>query len=100
MVTGWSKWLVIAALTGGVWQNLAMVVLWWTASRSKWSVIVDFNTRGEALFEGLLVHATLAILLLACIVAVVSIKQDRKARTHLNPFEAVVNQVSKGDARS
>ncbi len=100
MVTGWSKWLAIAALTAGVWQTLAMVVLWWTASRSKWSVIVAFNTRGEALFEGLLVHATLTILLLAYIVAIVSIKRDRKARTHLNSFGGVVNQVSKRDARS
>ena len=76
-----SRWLAVVALGLGIWHNVALIVLWWLASRSNWSVKVDFNTGGEALFEGLLAHVSLLILSLAFIVLVGSVR--RRVRSGL-----------------
>ena len=78
-MSSWSRWLAVVALGLGIWHNVALIVLWWLASRSNWSVNVDFNTGGEALFEGLLAHLSLLILLLAFIVLVGSVRRRVKA---------------------
>ncbi len=70
----WSRWPAVVALALGMWHNVALIVPWWLASRSNWSVNVDFNTGGEALFEGLLAHISLLILSLAFIVLVGSVR--------------------------
>ncbi len=87
----WSRWLAVVALGLGIWHNVALIVLWWLASRSNWSVNVDFNSSGEALFEGLLAHVSLLILSLAFMALVVSVRRRVKSglkegqRGHLAP---------------
>ena len=73
----WAKWLAIVALTVGIWHNLAMIALWWIASKRSWSLFIDFNSRGEALLEGLLAHFSLAIMLLSLVIIVASVRSDR-----------------------
>lgn len=85
-MSSWSRWLVVVALRLGIWHNVALILLWWLASRSNWSVNVDFNSGGEALFEGLLAHASLLILLLAFTVLVGSVR--RRVRSGLNAESA------------
>ena len=76
----WGKWLPIVALTVGIWHNLALLALWWISSQRSWNLFVDFNSRGEALLEGLLAHFSLAIMFIALVVVVASVKSDKMAK--------------------
>lgn len=76
----WGKWLPITALTVGIWHNLALLALWWISSQRSWSLFVDFNSRGEALLEGLLAHLSLAIMFIALVVVVGSLRSDKMAK--------------------
>ena len=74
----WSRdrWLTNVVVLIGIWHNLALLVLWWLASRQQWRVYVDFNSRGEALIEGILAHISLLVLLVAFALLLASAKRQ------------------------
>ena len=74
-------YMAIIGLTLGIWHNLALLALWWIASREGWQVLVDFNTVGEPVLEGAIGHASLVILVIALVtVAVVKKREIRRTR--------------------
>ena len=76
----WSRdrWLTSIVVLIGIWHNLALLVLWWLASGRQWRVYVDFNSRGEALIEGILAHISLLFLLAVFILLLASAKRQPK----------------------
>ncbi len=94
----WSRdrWLANIAVLIGIWHNLALLVLWWLASRQQWRVYVDFNSQGEALMEGILAHISLLFLLTVFVLLLASAKrQPRLARN----VEAGSSQDSRAQTR-
>ncbi len=60
-----TRWLMLAALSLGIWHNTTLLILWWLARDQGWKLLVDFNAAGEALLEGTLAHLSLLSLLAA-----------------------------------
>lgn len=63
------SWLIPLALLWGLWQTIGMLVLWWYGVRNDWVTTVSFNTRNEAVLEGVLMHIGLGVIVVATVVA-------------------------------
>lgn len=57
--------LLIAALTIGLWNLGFFLFNWWRASQNEWKIIVDLNSRGEAIVEGVIAHLSLVVVVVA-----------------------------------
>ena len=55
--------LIGAAL--GIFYNIAWITLWWIAALGSpdWTVVVIFNRFNEQIFEGILLHVTILVLI-------------------------------------
>ncbi len=93
----WSRdrWLTSIVVLIGIWHNLALLVLWWLASRRQWRVYVDFNSQGEALMEGILAHTILLVLLVAFALLLTSAKRQPKStqKADVGPSQEAQAQV-------
>lgn len=52
---------MIWALGIGLWNTLAMLLIWWLAALNHWTVRINFNALGEGMAEGFLLHICLGV---------------------------------------
>ena len=57
-----TRLLTLAAIAVGLGYNVTLLWLWWSASKSEWRILVEFNAANEALLEGVLMHLSLGVL--------------------------------------
>lgn len=65
------QYIIKAGLIVAVVNSIAMLMVWWTGALNQWLAIIKWNNLGEGPLEGVLLHLSVVIAVVALTACVI-----------------------------